>query len=736
MSRFDYVGLGDTARDLWLKQLIDDLEKQIEESVDAAFDINIEEASNGQITITLLNHDGQVLSSANIDTTKKIIKSAEVDYDHKNIVLTCLDDTVINCDISNILDTLSNKVDKIGGKGLSTNDFTTELKTKLEGIEASADENVIEVVKVDGTALPVNNKEVNIDLSGKVDKVPGKQLSTNDYTTAEKTKLAGIATNAQVNVLEGVKVDGNPLTITDKFVNVDLSGKVDKVNGKGLSTNDFTDAYMNKLDNIQAGSQVNVLEVVKVNGTPLTNTNKSVDIDLTGKVDKIAGKGLSTNDFTDTYKAQLDELEADLDSKVNVQLGMGLSNNNFTDAYKNKLDGIELGAQANVITQIQVDGAVQIPSNKSVNIIISGKVDKINEAFKVYGTDSGGEQAQYGIDTNNADISVGNIVKRNSTGNVTVPGNPSVGTDATSKQYVDVFAKTLDASLNTSNYQLTLTLKDKNENILSQRIIDFPAEFDVTGITYNENTQSLIVAYRNGTTSSVSIANLINGLQTEITQYNKLPSGLVDDTGDTDHQFITQGLKQQITTNQDNIALKANSSDVYTKDEMAVILNSKQNNLSNYPAYTGKGTATKIPSISTNELGQVTNITEILFDGMPLSTRYGRYIDLNFNSERYVLTAQLKDQDNTLLATSSEINLPVESVVTNIDYDDVNKQITISYNKPDGTTGSVTISLYDMINGLVPNDRTIAGIDLTDDISVSQLSNALFTITDVTIDED
>ena len=30
----------------------------------------------------------------------------------------------------------------------------------------------------------------------KVDKVDGKGLSTNDYTTAEKTKLAGIATNA------------------------------------------------------------------------------------------------------------------------------------------------------------------------------------------------------------------------------------------------------------------------------------------------------------------------------------------------------------------------------------------------------------------------------------------------------------------------------------------------------------------------------------------------------------
>ena len=32
--------------------------------------------------------------------------------------------------------------------------------------------------------------------AGKVDKVEGKGLSTNDYTGAEKSKLAGIATNA------------------------------------------------------------------------------------------------------------------------------------------------------------------------------------------------------------------------------------------------------------------------------------------------------------------------------------------------------------------------------------------------------------------------------------------------------------------------------------------------------------------------------------------------------------
>lgn len=38
--------------------------------------------------------------------------------------------------------------------------------------------------------------DTTVDLSGKVDKVAGKGLSTNDYTTAEKTKLAGIAMGA------------------------------------------------------------------------------------------------------------------------------------------------------------------------------------------------------------------------------------------------------------------------------------------------------------------------------------------------------------------------------------------------------------------------------------------------------------------------------------------------------------------------------------------------------------
>ena len=60
----------------------------------------------------------------------------------------------------------------------------------------------------------------NIDK--KVDKVEGKGLSTNDYTNDEKTKLEGIAAGAQVNVIETVKVNGVALTPADKAVNISI----------------------------------------------------------------------------------------------------------------------------------------------------------------------------------------------------------------------------------------------------------------------------------------------------------------------------------------------------------------------------------------------------------------------------------------------------------------------------------------------------------------------------------
>jgi len=63
--------------------------------------------------------------------------------------------------------------------------------------------------------------DVETALSDKVDKETGKGLSTNDYTTGEKTKLAGIAEGAEVNEIEGIKVNNTTVNPdVNKVVNI------------------------------------------------------------------------------------------------------------------------------------------------------------------------------------------------------------------------------------------------------------------------------------------------------------------------------------------------------------------------------------------------------------------------------------------------------------------------------------------------------------------------------------
>ena len=86
-------------------------------------------------------------------------------------------------------------------------------------------------------AAKVNNGDMTNALSGKVDKESGKGLSTNDYSDAEKAKLASVSN-------EVASLQNN---------------KVDKVSGKGLSQNDYTDAEKAKVSNTAS-------EISKLNG--------------------------------------------------------------------------------------------------------------------------------------------------------------------------------------------------------------------------------------------------------------------------------------------------------------------------------------------------------------------------------------------------------------------------------------------------------------------------------------
>lgn len=226
-------------------------------------------------------------------------------------------------------------VQKDGDKVLSDNNYTDSEKTKLGNIAAGAEVNVIDSVKVNGTALTVTNKAVDIptmtgataSAAGKVGVVPAPaagsqgQFLRGDGTWAtvstadEKVKSTVSTANTDYPVLlnSTAKSDTGAVTAvsyrdTDVYVNpstgtLTANGLIATTSISAPEATTTTAGLMSasdktKLTNVEAGAEVNVIETVKVDGTALTpDANKAVDIDLSGKAD------LASPDFTGTPTA-------------------------------------------------------------------------------------------------------------------------------------------------------------------------------------------------------------------------------------------------------------------------------------------------------------------------------------------------------------------------------------------------------------------------------------------------
>ena len=137
---------------------------------------------------------------------------------------------------------------------------------------------------------------VDSALSNKVDKATGKGLSTNDYTTADRQKLAGIAANAQANVPSDWNASSGDARILNK---PDLS------------------VYPTRTEMNQAIAGVTVdlsaySTTVQMNAAIATATDT--------KVDKVTGKGLSTEDYTTAEKTKLGALPSDFDTITDAEI--------------------------------------------------------------------------------------------------------------------------------------------------------------------------------------------------------------------------------------------------------------------------------------------------------------------------------------------------------------------------------------------------------------------------------
>ena len=116
---------------------------------------------------------------------------------------------------------------------------------------------------------------------------------------------------------------------------------------------------------------------------------------------------------------------------------------------------------------------------------------------------------------------------------------------------------TIELSINSSTYVMTLNLKNSAGTTISTDTIDLPLETMVVGGSYDDQTKKIILTLKNGETVEFSVADLVSGLQSEITSNNKLSSDLVDDTDNT-NKFVTASDKSTWNGKQDALVSGTN----------------------------------------------------------------------------------------------------------------------------------------------------------------------------------
>lgn len=171
------------------------------------------------------------------------------------------------------LDALDAKVDEIISEGGEPNTIES-ISVNGTAVAPDAQKNV-------ALTVPTATSDLTNDSNFAVD--ANYVHTDNNYTTTEKTKLEGVEAGAEANVIETVKVNGTALTPdAQKAVDVtvptkvsDLTNDGDGTTGSEFATKAYVDTNGGKIDKI------------KVNGTEQTIVNKEVDLTIPTKVSDI-----------------------------------------------------------------------------------------------------------------------------------------------------------------------------------------------------------------------------------------------------------------------------------------------------------------------------------------------------------------------------------------------------------------------------------------------------------------
>lgn len=296
-------------------------------------------------------------------------------------------DTYVKTVKDNLEAQIDNKVDKEANKGLSSNDYTTSEKTKLL--------NLASIFTIgDNLVLDANgrlNAGFSVDFDSVLDKTSTNGIQNKpvaeavealqDADTALDSRVTTNTSNIASNTTKINTNTGN-ITILQGDVSAlqtGMNSKVDKETGKELSSNDYTDADQTKLGSLapvySIGTNLtltgNVLSAddqrVELKSTTGTSTTAGMtQYAITEAINDAISGGLGTlapvatsgsyNDLTDTPT---------IDSTLSTTSTNAVQNKVITEELADKADASSLAAVATSGAYSDLSGTPTIPANVS-----------------------------------------------------------------------------------------------------------------------------------------------------------------------------------------------------------------------------------------------------------------------------------------------------------------------------------------------------------------------------------
>lgn len=294
-----------------------------------------------------------------------------------------------------IVSRLSSKVDKVDGKGLSTNDYTTDEKNKLAGIATGANKTVVDSALSSTSTNPVQNKVVNTAISNLNTLVGNTAVSTQitNAITNQKGTVNGIATLDSSGKVPSAQL---PSYVDDVIEGYLSSGKLYKTKGSdGTYSNEITgeagkiyvDLNTNKTYRWSGSAFVVISETIALGTT--SSTAFRGDYGNTAYQHATAkGSAFSSGLYKITTNAQGHVTAATAVAKADITgLGIPAQDTTYTPATtsdnglmskedKAKLNGIATGAEVNqnAFSNIVVGSTTVAADNKTDTLtIVAGK---------------------------------------------------------------------------------------------------------------------------------------------------------------------------------------------------------------------------------------------------------------------------------------------------------------------------------------------------------------------------